>query len=151
MTKKKKKNQKDRFKCLAYFLHYNCQMQPTQSYESCHHLRDRQAAWRKLEGLKSQCWNWKQRVPIQMLICASTECYSFLFSTMRPFVYSLLFWSKTDVFNSQSPNCYSFVTYLCNSCKHTLLLKLLYLKIIKLLNVWKIEWQSFMNPPKHQM
>lgn len=71
------------------------------------------------------------------------------FSTMKHFFYSLLFWSKTDVFNYQSPNCYSFVTYLCNSCKYTLLLKLLYLKIIKLLDIWKIVWQSFMNPLKH--
>lgn len=31
--------------------------------------------------------------------------FSFPFSTMRHFFYSLLFWSQTNVLNSQSPNC----------------------------------------------
>lgn len=31
--------------------------------------------------------------------------FSFPFSTMRHFFYSLLFWSQTNVLHSQSPNC----------------------------------------------
>jgi hypothetical protein len=67
----------NRFKHLAYFLHYSCQIEPKHGHGRWCCWRDRHTVHRKLEGLKSQCWNWKRRLPSQMLNFARAGCLPF--------------------------------------------------------------------------
>lgn len=141
-----KKKIRPRFKHLANFSYYDCQIQPKHSYGSRRHSRGRHAWWRKLEGLKSQCWNWKQSANSNAALW-KYRMFSFPFFTMRHFFYSLLFWSKTNVLNSQSPNC-------CGLLLIYISYEWIVIQIairIKLQNVQKIVWQSLMSPASTSM